>query len=59
VTNTDESNNILVFADKTTNRNCPMMGDQQEIDPPHIVNDKGTVAAHGVPPDGQVTNNEG
>jgi hypothetical protein len=41
---------MLVFADKTTNKNCPMVGDRQAIDPPHIVNDKGTSAAHGVPP---------
>ena len=41
---------ILVFAVKTTNRNCLMVGDQQAINPPHIVNRKVTSAAHGVPP---------
>jgi hypothetical protein len=30
-----ETNNILVFADKTTNQNCPMLGDQQAIDLSH------------------------
>ena len=49
VTSTDETNNILLFADKTTNKNCPMVGDQQAIDPPHAVNGKGTSAAHAVP----------
>jgi len=49
VTSTDETNNILLFADKTTNKNCPMVGNQQAIDPPHTVNGKGTSAAHAVP----------
>jgi len=56
---THETKNILVFADKTANKNCPMMGDQQAIDPPHVVNGKGTSAAHGVTPTSHVTNSEG
>ena len=49
VTSTAETNNILVFADKTANKNCPIVGDQQALDPPHAVNCKGTSAAHAVP----------
>jgi len=36
-----------------------MVGDQQAVDPPQIVTGKGTSAAHGVPPNGHVTNIEG
>ena len=57
MTSTDETNNILLFADKTSNKNFPVVGDQA-LDPPHLVNSKGTSAAEGVPPDSQVTNSE-
>jgi hypothetical protein len=50
VTSTDDTNKILMFADKTTIKNCPMVGDQQAIDPPHLVHGKGTSATHRVPP---------
>jgi hypothetical protein len=36
-----------------------MVDDQQEIFPTHLVNGKGISAAHGVPPNGHVTNSEG
>ena len=41
------------------NKNCPTVGDQQAINPPHFVNGKGTSAAHIVPPNSHVTNSEG
>jgi hypothetical protein len=59
VRSTDETNNILLFADKTTNKNCRMVGDQRAIDPPHAVNGKTTSAVRGVPPNSHVTNSEG
>jgi hypothetical protein len=48
-----------LFADRTTNRNCPMVGDQQTIDPTQVVNGKGTSAANVIPPTRHMTNNEG
>ena len=50
MTSTHETKNVLLFADKTSDRNCPMMGDQQVIDPPQVLSGKGTSAAHGAPP---------
>ena len=35
-----------------------MMGDQQAIDPPHVLNCKGTSAANEDPPNGHLTNRE-
>jgi hypothetical protein len=51
---THETNNILVFADKTTNRNCHMVGAQQAIDPPHVLGGNST----SVPPNSHVINSE-
>ena len=48
-----------MFANKITNRNCAMVGDQQTIHPTHVVKVNGTLAAHGVPPTGHVTNSDG
>jgi hypothetical protein len=47
-----------MFADQTTNTNYPMVFDQQAVNPPHVVNSKGTPAAHGVPPNGHMTNSK-
>jgi hypothetical protein len=59
MTSTQETINILVFADKTTNRNCHMLGDQQAVDPSHVLSCEGTSDAHGVPPNVPVTTSDG
>ena len=48
-----------LFADKSTKRDCPIVGDQKAIDPPHVVNGEVISAAHGVPTTGHVSKNDG
>jgi len=56
---THETKIYQLFANKSTNRYFPMVGDQQTIEPPNVVQGNGTSAAHAVPPTGHVTSSEG
>jgi hypothetical protein len=49
VKRTDETNNLSTVCRTNYKQKFPMMGNQQALDPAHIVNGKGTVAVHEVP----------